>query len=897
MSETKINEYNSTNSTDLFNELKSIYTYTKNYIKEPLKCKKKYNFGVPYYYNTKLTFDYTNWNKKQCIQSNKDFINDIENKGRENILKYDNINSQNQIYIINDTTLIHRLDVDEYCYFHNIFGDLKKYLNDNDCYKMPSRNSPPFDEEPTFHYLVKFINLPTKNKYKTQIIYKDTKEVICDLLHGQCACYIIDTPYIGSKIIEVDFNKWFSYDNKDYIIDSKKTNNNIKFNNMSNIQIPKIEFFDEILELFNEFKTCDEVCDNIGWLKLAGVIKCQFGDDGKRLFVNYSYDVSNLNKVSHAWEHSKCIHPHWLFKICEKYNKNKFNKIIDKHNYCYKGRNSECISYKKIQYNQSNCDTAEISSLFYQLFQNKFIYQFKKWYVYNGDFWYYEDCNGTMIKYYSNKFCTYFYWCLNQNNKEISVCDTEEEIEKINVKNDNISKIIVMCRNITTIEKCIKHSISLFNVGEKFKFNVNPFIIQHRNCVYDLKTCEIKKSSPSYYTNQTTNVNITNKKDCEENIKYIEDIINNIFYGKDEQINKSNYMEFLSTGLYGETLEKFIISSGCGGNGKGVINDFMMYMLNDDINNGYSYEAPPHIFQTIFKGGASPEIFNMNYKRFVRTAEPSKKKTLIGSLLKLLTGGCKINARALYSGDTNCNICISLFIESNFKVAFDTFDGGIKRRVEPIEFKSTFRNIKDIDELIKDEKHTEDEIKKIIIDRENTKTFKKNPYLKSNSFKKKYAESLFWILTEYWEKYKNRGYEVEYNSVRVENKKEYAVLSDEFTEWIDNRYMITDNVNDIVKITDIFNKYRSGDYYENLSRREKRKNNKKVIVQKLQANPLFGKYYRARTKLMRHIMINMKEKDDNSDFDDDFKKESVEDKFKNKSIEDEFKNKSIEDEF
>ena len=170
---------------------------------------------------------------------------------------------------------------------------------------------------------------------------------------------------------------------------------------------------------------------------------------------------------------------------------------------------------------------------------------------------------------------------------------------------------------------------------------------------------------------------------------------------------------------------------------------------------------------------------------------------------------------------------------------------------------------------MKDEKYTEDEIKEIIKDRKDNKIFKKNQYLKTNEFKKKYAESLFWILTKYWKSYMDRGFKFKYNDVREKSKKEYAVLSDEFTEWIDDRYEITNDKKDIIKIADIWDRYKNGSYYSNLSRRDKRKNNKKCIIQKLMESPLYGKLYVKRFNSLRHLLRGVKKRVDILVDDDD----------------------------
>ena len=115
----------------------------------------------------------------------------------------------------------------------------------------------------------------------------------------------------------------------------------------------------------------------------------------------------------------------------------------------------------------------------------------------------------------------------------------------------------------------------------------------------------------------------------------------------------------------------------------------------------------------------------------------------------------------------------------------------------------------------------------------------------------------------------DRGFKFKYNDVREKSKKEYAVLSDEFTEWIDDRYEITNDKKDIIKIADIWDRYKNGSYYSNLSRRDKRKNNKKCIIQKLMESPLYGKLYVKRFNSLRHLLRGVKKRVDILVDDDD----------------------------
>ena len=77
-------------------------------------------------------------------------------------------------------------------------------------------------------------------------------------------------------------------------------------------------------------------------------------------------------------------------------------------------------------------------------------------------------------------------------------------------------------------------------------------------------------------------------------------------------------MSVLSSGLQGKNLEKFIIASGCGGNGKGVINELALECFGH-----YGYVLNNNVLLRPMKEGPNPEKANLHNKRFVISREPN----------------------------------------------------------------------------------------------------------------------------------------------------------------------------------------------------------------------------------------------------------------------------------
>ena len=809
-----------------YNKIKYGFMTTKcDYIKKSQKLKikqpMKWINGKPYKYN--------DFNKNINFHDLKnEFIDTYTKKKLDNLYTPD----KGQVpYISIDTTNINILDIDDPILFKKEKPELFKKIQDTPSYL--SRNSH-FKDDPSEHrhYLINVKNRKSGCTKKTGY---------GDLLAGTATLCKLHTEIKNSKkqIIDIDYDELLLTKN------IEEPHKNIEKSH--DVKLVKIKFFDEILNLFNKFKKCEEVSDRVGWLILAGVIKYQCGKSGKLKFINSSYDTSDLSEVDKIWSEAKDCHIHWLFKICKKYDEKNFFKIIDKHNYIYDGRNVEHGIHKNINFTYTDDGTAGISSVMYQLAKDKFIYHDGKWYIYNGNYWQMEEENLTLHSYCSNELYSYFGWFIDEQNKISNDIKKSEEIrEQAQKIGESVYKTAKKCRNIITIKQIIEHSKSFFRSNNDFRFNSNKYLIQHKNCVYDLENNIFIKSNPKFYISQCTAITITEKN--EEDIEYLEKIIDNIFYKY--PINKSNYMEFLANGLFGETLEKIFICSGGGGNGKGLLNDLVLYMLNDDVGNGYAYEAPSHIFQSDTKGGPNPEVHNMSNKRFVRTSEASQNAPFSSRNMKNYSGGSRINARALYSNKTNCYICPAMAFEVNFRVMIDSFCGGISRRLMCIIFHSSFI-----------EGATENKKLKI---------FEADKYFKTDVFKIKYSEAMFYILVKYWKSYQERNYLFLHNIDSENEKKEYAILSDEFTEWINEHYETVEDPKIFVKIKDMYSHYRQ------LSKKNKRTNNKKWILNKIEINPIYKKNYRLQAsskiskKRERNIIICLRLKNNNhvDDFDD-----------------------------
>ena len=71
----------------------------------------------------------------------------------------------------------------------------------------------------------------------------------------------------------------------------------------------------------------------------------------------------------------------------------------------------------------------------------------------------------------------------------------------------------------------------------------------------------------------------------------------------------------------------------------------------------------------------------------------------------------------------------------------------------------------------------------------------------------------------------------------------YLEGSSDILGWFYDCYEKTENINDIVKLEDIFELIQLSEYYKNLTKQEKREYNKKAFYSKISENVFLRKYY------------------------------------------------------
>jgi len=198
-------------------------------------------------------------------------------------------------------------------------------------------------------------------------------------------------------------------------------------------------------------------------------------------------------------------------------------------------------------------------------------------------------------------------------------------------------------------------------------------------------------------------------------------------------------LTILSKVFYGKPLEYCAVFNGSGGNGKGVLDEFVKYSFGDyccDADYGL-------ITQDKSKAeGANEALCKIHRKRLVFMTEPEASSKINNGAWKAICGGGKLSARGIYEKQTDVILACLLVLECNERLKFKDIPkpkGPEHRRLMDIEFPSRFTiEDEDIDEA----KHI----------------YPQNPLLKSDEWRDAHRNAMYNILIVFAKRLKDANF-------------------------------------------------------------------------------------------------------------------------------------------
>ena len=335
------------------------------------------------------------------------------------------------------------------------------------------------------------------------------------------------------------------------------------------------------------------------------------------------------------------------------------------------------------------------------------------------------------------------------------------------------------------------------NSGIEFN-NVKPkYFTWSCGKTYDFESNQFVRLKKEDYVSMTTGYPYVTPK--EEDVASLNKLYREILYEDDIYVT---YMSLCATACIGTLLEKIVICTGKGGNGKGVVNELLAKTLGHYFYKG----TVATLLEPIKDGGANPAIANMHNKRQTTFTEPDAGKKLNQATVKTLTGDNLINARQLYSGNMSVQNQSSIIMECNeLPMISGKMDDSIKRRIVTIPFKVKYTDNLNDEDIVAGTPHVHSA----------------NLMYKLPAWQISMRHAVFEMIRRFATEH---GTELIVTPQCTAFADQYVMSSDFAMEWFKSTYekVDTDEYVEPIKMKDLFQKFKDSDEYTVLDRDDKK---------------------------------------------------------------------------
>lgn len=274
-------------------------------------------------------------------------------------------------------------------------------------------------------------------------------------------------------------------------------------------------------------------------------------------------------------------------------------------------------------------------------------------------------------------------------NRMCSLAEDDPNKEKINKKCHILNDIAKMLKRTQHKNNIMREARELFYDQDFLeKQDENNSIICFNNGIYDFKENVFRPGKPEDYVTKCTNIDYVpfDKIKDKKSIKECQNFIEQLF----PVLALRNYMwEHLASTLIGSNENQtFNIYTGSGANGKSKLVDLMSLCLGE-----YKGTVPITLITQKRNsiGGTSSEVAQLKGKRYAVMQEPSKGDVINEGIMKEITGGDPIQARALFKETITFVPQFKLCVCTNTLFDIKSTDDGTWRRIRVCDFMSKFK--------------------------------------------------------------------------------------------------------------------------------------------------------------------------------------------------------------
>jgi P4 family phage/plasmid primase-like protien len=380
--------------------------------------------------------------------------------------------------------------------------------------------------------------------------------------------------------------------------------------------------------------------------------------------------------------------------------KNMRNEGVTERSILYWAREGNPVEYEKIRvktidyFIEKTLDAAtdhNMALVLYHKFKGHFIcasIKHKIWYEFHNHKWRKID-SGTTLRSHITKTGGDDYTAKVRYLQNL-ITDGNPNNEALQNKISKLMSIIIKMGNVDGKNRIMREAQELFYDREFFeKLDDDPYLLHFNNGIFDFNMGELRNGRPEDYISLTTKQDYVkyDPKD-KDHVKYKKEITD--FFGQlftNKKLNRYMWEHLASTLIGTNENETFNIYNGVGRNGKSKLVDLMSKVL------GELKGVLPVSLCTRKRGEsgkASPELARLRGVRYAVMQEPSKNDKINEGLMKELTGGDTIQARALFNDPVEYKPQFKMVVCTNNLFDIESNDDGTWRRIRVCEFLSKF---------------------------------------------------------------------------------------------------------------------------------------------------------------------------------------------------------------
>ncbi len=214
------------------------------------------------------------------------------------------------------------------------------------------------------------------------------------------------------------------------------------------------------------------------------------------------------------------------------------------------------------------------------------------------------------------------------------------------------------------------------------EWNSNPWLLGTENGTIDLQTGEFRPGQP---TDWIKSVAPTEWQGIGAPAPRWERFLREIFDGDEALV--AFFHRLLGYGITGLNIEHAfpVLWGPQGRNGKSTVLETLAYVLGPEMTMSIPATEIMHGYRS-GAGGPQPYVAKLRGKRLAWSAETNPDRRLDAETVKLLTGGDRIHARAMYSNPVEFEPSHLLLLLTNYRPKIESADLAIWDRVHLIEF-------------------------------------------------------------------------------------------------------------------------------------------------------------------------------------------------------------------